>query len=70
MMMKLVMAFYEQAVAALAEGASLQKLIRMPVREQIGRFKYIHDTDLEEAYDKVIDELVSELADLTSKEDR
>ena len=42
----------------------------LAVREQIGRFKYIHDTDLEEAYDKVIDELVSELADLTSKEDR
>ena len=39
MMMKLVMAFYEKAVEALSGGASLQDLINMPVREQIGRFK-------------------------------
>ena len=37
MMMKLVMAFYEKAVEALSGGASLQDLINMPVREQIGR---------------------------------
>ena len=40
MMMRLVNAFYERSVAALGEGASLRKLISMPVREQIGRFKY------------------------------
>ena len=37
MMMRLVNAFYERSVAALGEGASLRKLISMPVREQIGR---------------------------------
>ena len=41
MMMRLVNAFYERSVAALGEGASLRKLISMPVREQIGRFKYV-----------------------------
>ena len=47
MMMKLVMAFYEKAVEALSGGASLQDLINMPVREQIGRFKYVHEDDLD-----------------------
>ncbi|MFR5505858.1 MAG: V-type ATP synthase subunit A, partial [[Ruminococcus] torques] len=37
MMMRLVNAFYERSVAARGEGASLRKLISMPVREQIGR---------------------------------
>ena len=36
MMMRLVNAFYERSVAALGEGASLRKLISMPVREQVG----------------------------------
>ena len=48
MMMLLVNAFYDRAVKALSEGASLQKLISMPVREQIGRFKYVHEDALDE----------------------
>ena len=69
MMMKLVMAFYEQAVAALAEGASLQKLIGMPVREQIGRFKYTHEDQLDSAYEEVKKELHMEIANTIGKED-
>lgn len=69
MMMKLVMAFYEQAVAALAEGASLQKLISMPVREQIGRFKYTHEDQLDSAYEEVKKELHMEIANTIGKED-
>ena len=69
MMMKLVMAFYEQAVAALAEGASLQKLISMPVREQIGRFKYKHEDQLDSAYEEVKKELHMEIANTIGKED-
>ena len=69
MMMNLVMAFYEQAVAALAEGASLQKLISMPVREQIGRFKYTHEDQLDSAYEEVKKELHMEIANTIGKED-
>ena len=69
MMMKLVMAFYEQAVAAPAEGASLQKLISMPVREQIGRFKYTHEDQLDSAYEEVKKELHMEIANTIGKED-
>ena len=69
-MMKLVLAYYDKCKEALDQGADVNKLVSLAVREQIGRFKYIHDTNLEEAYDQVIEELVSELADLTSKEDR
>lgn len=69
MMMKLVMAFYEKAVVALAEGAPLQKLINMPVREQIGRFKYTLEDDLDQVYEEVKKELHVEIANSLGKED-
>lgn len=69
MMMRLVMAFYEQAVAALSEGANLQKLIYMDVREQIGRFKYTPEDQLDVAYEKITEKLHGEIANTMGKED-
>lgn len=68
MMMNLVMAFYEQAVEALGKGASLQKLINMPVREQIGRFKYTLEDNLDKVYEEVKQELHVEIANTLGKE--
>src|SRR5699024_11533483 len=62
LMMKLVLAFYEESSRALSEGASMNKLIGMPVREQIGRFKYTHEDELDDAYQKVTEELTAEVA--------
>ena len=70
MMMQLVNAFYEKAVEALAKGAELRKLISMPVREQIGRFKYIKEDALDEEYAKVQEELDAQIAAAFRKEDR
>ena len=69
LMMKLVLAFYEESSRALSEGASMNKLIGMPVREQIGRFKYTHEDELDDAYQKVTEELTAEVADTFGKED-
>ena len=70
MMMNLVTAFYDRAVEALAEGASLEKLIAMPAREQIGRFKYVTEDALDTEYKKVDEELSVEIANALVKEDR
>ena len=70
MMMLLVNAFYDRAVKALSEGASLQKLIGMPVREQIGRFKYVHEDALDEEYKKVDEALTAQIAGAFVKEGR
>ena len=66
-MMKLVLAFYEQSKKALEGGASIQNLIKMPVREQIGRFKYTKAEDVEKEYQAVLDELAKEVADAAGK---
>lgn len=69
MMMKLVIAFYEKAVEALNQGAPLQKLINMPVREQIGRFKYVTEDKLDAEYEKVSEQLHVEIANALGKEE-
>ena len=68
MMMVLVNEFFDRATDALKEGASLQKLISMPVREQIGRFKYVHEDDLDTEYEKVNQELDAEISAAQGKE--
>ena len=70
MMMKLVNEFYEKSVEALGKGASLQKLISMPVREQIGRFKYVKEDALDTEFAKVDEELGAQIANAFVKEDR
>ena len=70
MMMLLVNAFYDRAVQALSEGASLQKLISMPVREQIGRFKYVQEDALDEEFKKADEELSVQIANAFVKEER
>ena len=69
LMMKLVLAFYEEASEALSQGASMQILINMGVRERIGRYKYTLDADIETEYEKIVNELHTEIAGAFGKED-
>ena len=69
-MMKLVLYYYDAAIDAIDEGVNVVKLIDLPVRERIGRIKYVPEdrVDLEaneimQELDKAVDELKS------SKED-
>ena len=69
LMMKLVLAFYEESVEALSKGAPMQGLISMGVREKIGRYKYTLDADIETEYEKIMNELHVEIANTFGKED-
>ena len=53
LMMKLVLLFYDASLDALKQGADIEKLVAIPSRESIGRFKYIHEDDIESSYQKV-----------------
>ncbi len=57
LMMKLVLAYYDGAVDALKQGASVDKLAAIPSREAIGRFKYVLESELDEQYNNVIKSL-------------
>ena len=69
LMMKLVLAFYDQASEALNKGASMKDLLVMDVREKIGRYKYTLAENIETEYEKIMDELGKEVAGTIGKED-
>lgn len=69
LMMKLVLAFYEQATEALNKGASMKELLVMNVRERIGRYKYTTTENIETEYEKIMNELGAEIANTFGKED-
>ena len=69
MMMVLVNEFFDRATDALKDGASLQKLISMPVKEQIGRFKYVTEDKLDEEFKQVDETLSAQIAAAFVKEE-
>jgi V/A-type H+/Na+-transporting ATPase subunit A len=69
-MMEMVIAYYEKTTEALNEGASLNDLISLPVREKIGRYKYTKEENIKEEYDNIISALEAEIKEaLSRKED-
>ena len=70
MMMMLVLAYYDQAIDALNKGANIERLVNLPVRETIGRFKYTHEDDIKKVFDEIINTLTVQINDeLSRKED-
>ena len=69
-MMKLVLAYYDAAEAALDEGAKVNDLVALPVREAIGRFKYVAEDEIDAKYNDIIETLKSQIKDaIARKED-
>ncbi len=68
-MMRLVRSFYDESAKALDEGASINDLIKMKVRERIGRYKYTLEEDMQKEYESIMQELKDEVASLKGKED-
>lgn len=69
LMMKLVCGFYDKASKAISEDADIEDIVKLPVRERIGRFKYIREEDTDTQFDEIMLELDSELNDVMKGED-
>ena len=69
LMMRLVVGFNEKANACLAEGGDIEKIVSMPVREDIGRFKYVEEANVEAEYDEICAMLDEQLAAAKERED-
>ncbi len=69
-MMKLVMAFYNESLEALNSGASINDILKMDVRERIGRYKYTLEADVDKEYETIHKELAVEIANICGKEDQ
>ncbi|MDD6225220.1 MAG: V-type ATP synthase subunit A [bacterium] len=69
LMMLLVLSFFDEGMSALDKGANIDDIISMPVREKIGRFKYVENDKIKEDYDEIIDSLRRELQATVDKGD-
>lgn len=69
LMMKLVLAYYDKCVDALKSGANINKLVALPVRERIGRIKYVAENSVDAEFDSIIAQLDDEIAALDEKEE-
>ena len=68
-MMKLILQFYDESRDALQKGVKIDKLAAMPVREEIGRFKYVPEKDLDENFKKVTDDLTKAVEELVNEKE-
>ena len=67
-LLKLILSYFELGKEAIAKGANFNKIAALPTRESIGRFKYIEEKDIDQSYDKLMEELRAGLAELVSME--
>lgn len=65
MMLRLILAYYEKSLDALEKDASFSKLASLPVREELGRFKYVPEEECPARYQAVLAELDKQIRALT-----
>lgn len=68
LMMSLVMEYYDSAKTALDNGVSIEDLVKLNVRERIGRFKYTEPDKVEKEYKSIISALTTEIGEIKTEE--
>lgn len=69
LMMELVLHYYDISLEALGKGASIDNLVKLEVRESIGRFKYVALDKIKAEYDNILMKLQKEIDNLLQKEE-
>ena len=69
LMMKLIISYYDSALEALDGAADIEDLVKLPVREAIGRFKYIPEQRIEEEYKQVEKKLAEQLKEALDRKE-
>ncbi|NLJ70369.1 MAG: V-type ATP synthase subunit A [Clostridiaceae bacterium] len=67
-MLNCLMNFYYEAVNALNKNADYNKIITLPIRDELARMKYIPEEKIEQSYQEFIKRVNSEIADSIPRE--
>jgi len=65
MMLKAIMTNYEKNLEALEQDASFRALLALPVRERIGRLKYVPENEAEAEYESIMKDMNEQITALT-----
>ena len=63
-MMRLVLDYFDLSIEAIEKGTPVTRLIDLPVRERIGRIKYVPEQDVPGEYDQILHELQKQIGDI------
>ena len=69
LMMRLILAFHDTADKALCEGGDIERIASLSVREQIGRFKYVEEKDIQTEFAKISEEITKQMQTTIVKEE-
>lgn len=69
LMMRAIMSFYDKSLDALNKGADIELLVNMPVRETIGRYKYVDESKIDEEFTSIEAKLDSDIKDVLERSD-
>lgn len=64
LLLKLLLTYYYKGKIAIEKDVNLNHLINLPVREKLGRFKYIKEELIEEQFNKIEKELILQIDEL------
>lgn len=67
LMMRAILAYYDIAKEALANGADIEMLVNLPVRERIGRYKYVPEDKVRDEFESIKALLDSEIKDVLER---
>jgi V/A-type H+-transporting ATPase subunit A len=65
LLLRTILSFYEKSLVALQEDAPFSKLVSLPVREQIGRMKYVPENEIEARCDEISRQMSEQIRALT-----
>ena len=69
LMMRLILKYYDEALAVLDKGGDIEKIASLAIREQIGRFKYVEEKDINTEFEKVFSEISKQMQATIVKEE-
>ena len=69
LMMNLILEFYNFSLHAVENGVSVDDLLNLPVKEQIGRFKYVSSKKSGEEYKNILQKVAVQVGAILKKED-
>ena len=66
-LLNMILDFYHLCKDAIEKGGSYEALISMPVRESIGRFKYVDEKEINVYYEEIMAELSKQVLEIVNK---
>ncbi|MDD6848484.1 MAG: V-type ATP synthase subunit A [Oscillospiraceae bacterium] len=63
LMMRSILCYYDKANEALNKGADIEMLVNLPVRERIGRYKYVEESKIDDEFETIKSQLDSDIKD-------